>query len=548
VKRHITKAIQQIDHTHNTVTKQKWIAKQQALFEDRQKIGNQIITGQYKGRNSMQLKALQVDTPTIETDPIKVMNIVETYYTEKMLPTQGPNTKTGKYHPLDQPRSYPWEAPMAPDPFTLATAPSTKQVPRTWLHTKLQDTQAFQACLKTLARNKAPGPDGITNEMLNMLPTSGQQMIHLYLQLMWATGYTPQHWKESSTVLLYKNKGTPLHLQYYRRIGLENTLYKLWTRLITWTLADYAETHNLLSYTQGGFRNKRTCMDQLELMTMLLEDAKMHKQDIYLLMIDFSEAFDTIDHDKMLQIMYDLGFPTDAIEVVKNLYSNATTYIHTPYGNTPPIKMERGTIQGDSLSPFLFILYLEPLLRWLRVGARGYVPRTFANETPLHQLQHHTPDITYADDLNLLTTCPKQLQAQAYKVTQFANWGCLHVNSSKTLATGARHKTSPKDPYNATLLKQVLERTTVQGAPATFHDPKHPFRYLGVQFTMNLNWSHHYQHILKIVRDTTTHLSNSYATTAQKMRTLQACIKTKIRYAFSSHPSQTPRLKQWMGS
>jgi hypothetical protein len=61
------------------------------------------------------------------------------------------------------------------------------------------------------------------------------------------------------------------------------------------------------------------------------------------------------------------------------------------------------------------------------------------------------------------------------------------VNSNKTLATGARHKTCPKDPYNATLLKQVLEHTTVQGAPATFHDPKHPFRYLGVQFTMNLN-------------------------------------------------------------
>jgi hypothetical protein len=37
-------------------------------------------------------------------------------------------------------------------------------------------------------------------------------------------------------------------------------------------------------------------------------------------------------------------------------------------------------------------------------------------ETPLHQLQHHTPDITYADDLNLLTTCPKQLQAQATKL------------------------------------------------------------------------------------------------------------------------------------
>jgi hypothetical protein len=64
---------------------------------------------------------------------------------------------------------------------------------------------------------------------------------------------------------------------------------------------------------------------------------------------------------------------------------------------------------------------------------------------------------------------------------------------------------------------------------------------------MNLNWSHHYQHILKIVRDTTTHLSNSYATTAQKMRTLQACIKTKIRYAFCVAPFTNSQIKTMDG-
>jgi hypothetical protein len=222
-------------------------------------------------------------------------------------------------------------------------------------------------------------------------------MLHAYIQLMWATAYTPQSWKESLTILLYKNKGTPFQLQYYRRIGLENTIYKLWTRMITWTLADYAERHNIISYTQGGFRNKRTCTDQLELLTLLLEDAKLTKKDIYLLMVDFSEAFDTIDHDKLLQIMYDLDFPTDATEVIKNLYMGASTAISTPYGPTTPIAMDRGTIQGDSLSPFVFIWYLEPLLRWLRVGAKGYVPGTMANLPATTQLQHQLPDITYAE-------------------------------------------------------------------------------------------------------------------------------------------------------
>jgi hypothetical protein len=45
-----------------------------------------------------------------------------------------------------------------------------------------------------------------------------------------------------------------------------------------------------------------------------------------------TEAFDTICHDKLLMILCDLGFPTDATEVVKDLYTGATTTIQTPHG------------------------------------------------------------------------------------------------------------------------------------------------------------------------------------------------------------------------
>ena len=130
--------------------------------------------------------------------------------------------------------------------------------------------------------------------MLQLLPPQGYQLIHMFIQLMWASHYTPSPWKHSITTLLFKDKGTPLWLKFYRRIGLECTIYKLWTRMITWAMSDYAERHNIITYTQGGFRNKRTTADQLELLVMLLEDAKLTKQDIYLLMVDFSEAFDTI--------------------------------------------------------------------------------------------------------------------------------------------------------------------------------------------------------------------------------------------------------------
>jgi len=87
---------------------------------------------------------------------------------------------------------------------------------------------------------------------------------------------------------------------------------------------------------------------------MVLEDAKLFKQDVYALIVDFTSAFNTTDHDRMLWIMYDMGFPTDAVDIVKNLYEEATTQVRIPSGgHTDQIPVERGTIQGDTLSPFL---------------------------------------------------------------------------------------------------------------------------------------------------------------------------------------------------
>jgi hypothetical protein len=139
-------------------------------------------------------------------------------------------------------------------------------------------------------------------------------------------------------------------------VGLENTLYKLWTRVFTYTLIHYAEEEGVLSLNQWGFRPNRGTMQPLELLVGALEDAALFGQDLYPLMVDFSAAFDTIDHDKMLMIMYDLGFATDAIEVVRDLYAGARTRFKTPGGLTSELPVDRGTIQGDGLSPLLFAL------------------------------------------------------------------------------------------------------------------------------------------------------------------------------------------------
>ncbi len=150
----------------------------------------------------------------------------------------------------------------------------------------------------------------------------------------------------------------------------------------------------------------------IQLLQMVIEDAELSQQDLYTLQVDYSSAFNMIDQDRLLMVMYDLGFPTDAVEVVKDLYDGATTSYVTDYGPTAPMRVERGTLQGDTLSPFLFLIYVEPLLRWLNVGGRGHtfgcVPSDKRNETRCNSL-------AYADDLEILASSISNLLIQAGK-------------------------------------------------------------------------------------------------------------------------------------
>jgi hypothetical protein len=164
------------------------------------------------------------------------------------------------------------------------------------------------------------------------------------------------------------------------------------------------------------------------------EDAKLFHKDIYALIVNFTSAFNTTDHDRMLWIMYDLDFPTDAIDAVKNLYENATTQVKLPLGVcTGQIPVERGTIQGDTLSPYLFLLYMEPLLRWLHVGGRGYVHNCIPKENELQtHLANNISSASFADDLLCPTGNLNNLKVQANIFTLYLDWAGLIISSSKT--------------------------------------------------------------------------------------------------------------------
>ena len=71
------------------------------------------------------------------------------------------------------------------------------------------------------------------------------------------------------------------------------------------------------------------------------------------------------------------------------------------HGNTVPIHIHRGTLQGDTLSPFLFTIFMDSLLRWLAVGSMGYRPSYQPHKSTATIITYD--DHGYADDVSITT-------------------------------------------------------------------------------------------------------------------------------------------------
>ena len=477
--------------------------------------------------------------------------------------------KTGRYLPEDRSPEfkYPWEDPSNPDPFRMcstswlgeamgeAAPPPGADPQKADVLALVLDPCTYQAQLKHVSNNKQPGPDRIANELLKALPQEWHDTIHALFVIMWITGETPSAWKTSTTTLLHK-KNDALSLANYRPIALANALYNLWTGTVNHVSMHHALRYNIIHQAQEGGILGRNTHRQLRTLINAFEDAHLHHQDLFMLYVDFSSAFNLVDHDKLLCIMHDVGMPPDVIEVVKNLYEDASTVIHLPGGNTDPIAIERGTIQGDPLSPFLFLIYIEPLLRWLHVGGRGYkfgclagLPADPATGASIQQI-NHLAGAGFIDDTYAMTNTRADLGVQAAKIEAYSNWAGTPVNASKSATTAIlhgeahKHNRNPMDPDRLASLLQHQAAVKIAGNSVPFYSPTTPYPYLGVLCCPAMVWEAHLQQTMAKIRLRGSQLAGSLASVPNRIEAIHRCIKTSATYALSVAPFTVAEIAQ----
>ena len=114
---------------------------------------------------------------------------------------------------------------------------------------------------------------------------------------------------------------------------------------------------------QAGFRKDRETRDQIANICWIMEKAREFQKSMYFCFIDYAKAFDCVDHNKLRKIMKEMGISDHLICFLRNLYAGQEATVRTGHGTTDWFQIGKGVRQGCILSPCLFNLYAEYIMR-----------------------------------------------------------------------------------------------------------------------------------------------------------------------------------------
>ena len=124
--------------------------------------------------------------------------------------------------------------------------------------------------------------------------------------------------------------------------------------------------HELLDI-QAGFRRGRGTRDQIANFCWIIKKAREFQKNIYFCFIDYAKAFDCVDNNRLWKILKEMEIADHLTCLLINLYAGQEATVQTGYGTTDWFQVEKGVCQGCILSPCLFNLFAEYIMRNVRL-------------------------------------------------------------------------------------------------------------------------------------------------------------------------------------
>ena len=127
-------------------------------------------------------------------------------------------------------------------------------------------------------------------------------------------------------------------------------------------------------------------MEHINTINAILDQAKENKKSVSITMLDLKNAFGSVSHSYILDMLQHASIPREAIQYIRNCYNKLSVYIQTKSWQTSQLKVGKGMFQGDTLSPTIFLLAFAPITRlmeqWHYSGFSLQIPVPNSKDLP----------------------------------------------------------------------------------------------------------------------------------------------------------------------
>ncbi|NSM56166.1 RNA-directed DNA polymerase [Wolbachia endosymbiont of Atemnus politus] len=292
---------------------------------------------------------------------------------------------------------------------------------------------------------KSPGEDGIYAELIKYAGTQFYRRLLNFYNLIWNEGICPQDWNRALIIPIHK-RGPKSDCNNYRGISLLNTGYKIYAKILNNKLRSITESK--LGEEQNGFRKGRSCIDPAFTLKILIEKHREFNIETHIAFIDYIKAFDKVLRGKLWDILKELEIPSNLHKAIVNLYQDNKIAIKNNGKISDWKPINRGVRQGCPLSPLLFNLYIESILKkWKEINTGGFKINRKINLNTL----------LFADDQIIIGNSETELQRSIFKLTNIIkDYGMeISIEKTKVMAFLGNDPVRSKIVINNRIVEQV---------------------------------------------------------------------------------------------
>jgi len=335
--------------------------------------------------------------------------------------------------------------------------------------------ESVEKSLRTLKNSKSTGLDKLPAKMLKIAANTIAPSLAYIFNLSLTTGIYIDDWKNARVTPIFKSENRRL-CENYRPISILPIVSKVFEREVFKQVYTFLTDNNLLSKFQSGFRPKHSTLTALIQMC----DQWMHDMDdgklTGVLFLDIKKAFDSINHEILLQKMkHYYGIKDIQLEWFQSYLTNRKQQCLVNNCLSSSKTIVCGIPQGSILGPLLFLLYINDLPDCLK----STTPCMYADDTQFSSASH---------DIDELIT---NLNSDLTNVRKWLNTNKLQMHPSKTklMFIGSQHNINNlnKEPLK-------ISQIAINNKPVTRTVEQ---KCLGVLIDEKLNWEKHIEMICK---------------------------------------------------